>query len=119
LNIQDNPMRARRSSLGMRAHRLVRRRDGISTRWKVYRIRTMTIAGSVFAGATYSPSDRNLIELYLDGGLEFVGLNNHRPRDKFSVAAGYAKVPSAARALDADFQQRFGRAWPRRDAKPW
>jgi hypothetical protein len=31
-------MRARRSSLGMRAHRLVRRRDGISTRWKVYRI---------------------------------------------------------------------------------
>jgi porin len=58
-----------------------------------------------------------LIELYADGGVEFVGLDNARPHDKFGVAVGYAKVSRAARALDADFRQRFGKAWPLRDAE--
>ena len=59
-----------------------------------------------------SPSDRNLISLYADGGLELIGLNDRRPHDKFGVAAGYARVSSRARALDGDYQQLFGPNWP-------
>jgi porin len=85
---------------------------------KVFRVKNDDDRGiGVFARATYSPSDRNLIELYADGGVEFVGLDNARPHDKFGVAVGYAKVSRAARALDADFRQRFGKAWPLRDAE--
>jgi porin len=61
---------------------------------------------------SYSPSDRNLIDLYADAGIEFVGLSDQRPKDKFGIAGGYARVSSNARALDGDFQQMFGPSWP-------
>ena len=67
--------------------------------------------GQRFPGAS-SPSDRNLISLYADGGLELIGLNDQRPRDKFGIGAGYARVSSRARALDADYQQLLGPNWP-------
>ena len=85
---------------------------------KLFRVKNDDDRGiGVFARATYSPSDRNLIQFYADGGMEFVGLSDARPHDKFGVAAGYAKLSRAARALDADFQQRFGGSWARRDAE--
>jgi porin len=85
---------------------------------KVHRVKDDDDRGiGIFARATYSPPDRNLIELYVDGGVEFIGLDDRRPHDKFGIAAGYAKVSSVARALDSDFQQRFGSAWPRRDVE--
>ena len=47
-----------------------------------------------------------------DAGVELIGLSDHRPKDKFGVAGGYAGVSSRARALDGDFQQMFGPTWP-------
>src|SRR3978361_191405 len=40
----------------------------------------------VFARISYSPPDRNLIDRYADGGIEFIGLSDSRPKDKFGLA---------------------------------
>jgi porin len=68
----------------------------------------------VFARVSSSPSDRNLIDVYADAGIELVGLSDQRPKDKFGIAAGYARVSSHAHALDVDFQQIMGPEWPAR-----
>ena len=51
---------------------------------------------TVFGRIAYSPPDRNLIDLYLDGGIGFVGLAPERPLDRIGDRAG----------LHADFQCR-------------
>ena len=80
---------------------------------KAYRVGNDDDRGiGVFARVSYSPSDRNLIDLYADAGVEFIGLSDRRPKDKFGIAGGYARVSSRARALDGDFQQMFGPMWP-------
>ncbi|HEY4971281.1 MAG TPA: carbohydrate porin [Steroidobacteraceae bacterium] len=82
---------------------------------KLYRVGKDDDRGiGIFARASYSPPDRNLIDLYADGGIEFIGLSDARPKDKFGIAAGYARVSPWAQALDADFQQLIGPAWPAR-----
>jgi porin len=82
---------------------------------KVYRVGKDDDRGiGIFARVSSSPSDRNLIDLYADGGVEFIGLSDIRPKDKFGIAAGYARVSSRARALDGDFQQSIGPGWPLR-----
>ena len=82
-------------------------------REKAYRVGNDDDRGiGVFARVSYSPSDRNLIDLYADAGVEFIGLNDGRPKDKFGIAGGYARVSSRARALDGDFQQMLGPMWP-------
>lgn len=48
-----------------------------------------------------APSDRNLIDFYADGGLQFSGLVPQRPDDTFGVALGYGRISS--RAAEADF----------------
>jgi porin len=68
----------------------------------------------VFARVSSTQPDRNLIDLYADGGIELIGLSDKRPNDKFGMAVGYAHVSSHARALDADFQQFMGSSWPPR-----
>jgi porin len=80
---------------------------------KLFRVGDDTGRGiGVFARASYSPPDRNLIDLYADVGIELVGLSDQRPKDKFGLAAAYARVSPRARALDGDFQQMFGPGWP-------
>src|SRR5947209_3622138 len=80
---------------------------------KVYRVSKDDDRGiGVFARLSSSTPDRNLIDLYADGGVEFIGLSDRRPKDKFGIAAGYARVYSRARALDVDFQQLTGSNWP-------
>ncbi|MDP9085495.1 MAG: carbohydrate porin, partial [Pseudomonadota bacterium] len=80
---------------------------------KLYRVGNDDDRGiGVFARVSSSPGDRNLIDLYADGGIELIGLSDARPKDKFGIAGGYARVSSRARALDADFQQFMGPAWP-------
>ena len=80
---------------------------------KLYRVGNDVDRGiGIFARVSSSPSDRNLIDLYADGGIEFVGLSDSRPKDKFGIAAGYARVSSRARGLDFDYQQAMGSAWP-------
>jgi porin len=49
-----------------------------------------------------SPSPASLIDRYADAGIEFIGLSEARPDDKFGIAAGYAHVGRHAQALDAD-----------------
>ena len=68
----------------------------------------------IFARASYSPPDRNLIDTYADAGIELIGLDDRRPRDKFGIAAAYAHVSAQAQALDRDFQSIYGSAWPLR-----
>jgi porin len=82
---------------------------------KVYRVGKDDDRGiGIFARVSSSPSDRNLIDLYADGGVEFIGLSEQRPKDKFGIAAGYAHVSSRAHALDVDFQQSTAPTWPLR-----
>jgi porin len=56
----------------------------------------------VFARASASPSDRNPIDLYVDGGIVFAGLIRGRPGDVLSFGAAYARVSSRLRGLDTD-----------------
>lgn len=71
----------------------------------------------VFLRASTSPDDRNLIDRYADAGIDFVGLFDQRPNDKFGVALGYAHVSKHAQALDLDFRALNGPAWPVRSSE--
>ncbi len=51
----------------------------------------------MFARAAGTRADRNLIDLYADAGIEFIGLRDERPNDKFGIAAGYAHVSNGRR----------------------
>jgi porin len=85
---------------------------------KIYRVAHDNDRGiGIFARASYSPPDRNLIDLYADAGIEFIGLDDRRPKDKFGIAAAYARVSPWAQALDSDFQHFYGAAWPARSSE--
>jgi porin len=72
---------------------------------QIYRVPHSDDRGiGVFLRAAGAPADRNLIDLYADAGIEFIGLSNARPDDKFGIAAGYAHVSKRAQALDADYR---------------
>jgi porin len=80
---------------------------------KLYRVGNDVDRGiGVFVRASYSPPDRNIVDLYSDAGIEFVGLSDKRPKDKFGIAAAYARVSPWAQALDTDFQRLNGATWP-------
>jgi porin len=68
-----------------------------------------------FIRASVSPSDRNLISTYLDGGFLFTGFNDARPNDKFGIAATYARISDRARDLDRDVAFFTGTPYPIRD----
>ena len=71
---------------------------------KIYRVGHDDDRGiGIFARASYSPPDRNIVDFYADAGIEFIGLGESRPKDKFGIAAGYARVSPWARTLDTDF----------------
>ena len=63
---------------------------------------------TAFGRIAYSPPDRNLIDLYLDGGIGFVGFTPGRPLDRFGVAMAYMRISNTARALDLDTQSFTG-----------
>jgi porin len=71
----------------------------------------------VFTRTSYSPPDRNLIDVYADAGVELVGLADKRPHDKFGIAVAYAHVSPSAQALDRDFRSVYGPAWPLRSSE--
>ncbi|MBR0881259.1 porin [Bradyrhizobium japonicum] len=80
---------------------------------QIYRVPKSDDRGiGVFARVSGAPADRNLIDLYADAGLEFIGLSEKRPDDKFGIAAGYAHVSKRAQALDLDYRAFAGPAWP-------
>lgn len=82
---------------------------------QIYRVPNNDDRGiSVFARASGAPADRNLIDLYADGGIELIGLDDRRPDDKFGIAAGYAHVSKRAQALDVDYRTLVAPNWPAR-----
>ena len=68
-----------------------------------------------FMRASVSPSDRNLISTYVDGGFLLTGFSETYPDDRFGIAAIYARISDAARALDRDTQIFTGTPYPIRD----
>src|SRR5262245_43151704 len=62
---------------------------------------------SVFSRGSISPSDRNQVNFYIDGGIVFKGLVPNRPNDSFGAAIIYARFSDSIRAFDQD-QINFG-----------
>lgn len=55
-----------------------------------------------FVRVSGAPGDRNLIDLYADGGLTFKGFVPGRPNDTFGIAVAHARVSARVRGFDAD-----------------
>jgi len=72
---------------------------------------------TVFGRIAYSPPDRNLIDLYLDGGIGIVGLVPGRPNDRTGVAMAYMRISGADQNLDRDTQFFTGVASPVRSSE--
>ena len=62
---------------------------------------------SVYTRGSVSPSDRNLVDAYIDGGIVFAGLVPKRPDDKFGAAIIYSRFSNSVHAFDRD-QANFG-----------
>lgn len=68
----------------------------------VYRVPGTDDQGaSVFLRAFAAPSDRNLIDVYADGGIAYEGLISGRPEDTVGVGVAYARVSPDVAHLDA------------------
>jgi porin len=72
---------------------------------------------AVFSRISASPSDRNPIQFYLDGGIVFSGMLPGRPDDKFGATFLYSSISDRARALDRDAVFFSGMPLPVRDAE--
>jgi porin len=72
---------------------------------------------TVFGRIAYSPPDRNMIDLYLDGGVGFVGLVPGRPLDRIGAGAAYMRISGADQNLDRDTQFFTGAASPVRSSE--
>ena len=70
---------------------------------------------TVYSRMSASPSDRNLINAYIDGGVTFAGLVPGRPDDKFGASAIYARFSDAVRDFDRDTIAFTGVPGPIRD----
>ncbi len=62
---------------------------------------------SIFNRSAISPSDRNLVNLEIDGGIVFAGLIPRRPDDKFGASVIYSRFSNSVHAFDQD-QINFG-----------
>jgi porin len=82
---------------------------------QIYRVPRSDDRGiGVFARISGAPADRNLIDLYADTGIEFIGLSEKRPDDKFGIVAGYAHISKRAQQLDSDYRKFVSATWPQR-----
>jgi len=63
----------------------------------------------------FSPSDRNLISYYVDGGAGIKGLLPGRPDDVLTLGVAYEKISGDAAALDQDTLAFNGPPYPIRD----
>ncbi|WP_375457552.1 carbohydrate porin [uncultured Enterovirga sp.] len=72
---------------------------------------------SVFLRASASPSDRNLVDLYLDAGIAYKGLFEGRPNDTMGFGFGVSRISRAASALDRDVALFGGQPVPVRSGE--
>jgi porin len=70
---------------------------------------------SAFLRLAGSPSDRNLVNFYVDGGLTFKGLFPGRSDDILGLGLAYARISGGARGFDRDTVAFSGQAQPVRD----
>ncbi|WP_456713296.1 carbohydrate porin [Bradyrhizobium sp. USDA 4353] len=70
---------------------------------------------SGFLRASVSPVDRNLVDLYVDGGLTFKGAVPKRPDDIVGLGLAYGRISRAARLADLDLAGLSSRSGPIRD----
>ena len=88
---------------------------------QIYRVPNTDDRGiGIFGRISSAPADRNLIDLYVDTGIEFIGLSDKRPDDKFGIAAAYAHISRRAQQLDNDYRHFVSPDWPQRsfDSRP-
>jgi porin len=91
--------------------------------WGVYAVvdqmlwRSDNRNASVFFRAGFSPSDRNLVSWYVDGGLGLKGLLSDRPNDVLSFGFAYSKISNDAAAFDRDAINLNGTPFPVRIAE--
>ena len=71
---------------------------------------------SVFVRAGGAPSDRNLIDLYVDAGIAYRGFFAGRSDDTMGLAVGLARISPDARRRDA-LASAYGTPTPRRSAE--
>lgn len=69
-----------------------------------------------FGRAMGAPSDRNLVDFYVDTGLAYKGPFG-RNNDSVGVAFGYARIGAAARAFDAETATATGQPRPVRSTE--
>jgi len=82
---------------------------------QIYRVPNTDDRGiGIFGRIAGAPADRNLVDLYADAGIEFIGLSDKRPDDKFGIAAGYAHISRRAQQLDSDYRNFVSPDWPQR-----
>ena len=70
---------------------------------------------NVFMRAMAAPGDRNLIDVYADGGFTFKGLLERRNNDLAGIGLAVGRVSPAAAAFDSDLATALGRPYPVRD----
>lgn len=64
----------------------------------------------VFARVAGSPSHRNQVDFYVEGGLTFAGMFTSRPDDSFGIGIAYTHVSNNAANLDRDTRDFNGQA---------
>lgn len=67
---------------------------------------------NLFMRAGVSPSDRNLLSFYVDGGIVMKGVLAGRPDDRLAFGVGYAEVSPNVSAFDRDTLSANGPPYP-------
>jgi porin len=94
-----------------------------SGNWGLYAVADQMVARSdgrslnLFVRGGFSPSDRNLISYYVDGGAGIKGLLPGRGDDTLTFGVAYARISRDAAALDQDILAINGPPYPIRDAE--
>lgn len=65
----------------------------------------------VFARVIGAPSDRNLVDLYFDGGVTFTGMFPSRPADALAIGFAYTGISDQVHAYDIDFGAPVARTY--------
>jgi porin len=92
-----------------------------SGNWGIYAVADQTVWASpkqslnLFVRGGASPSDRNLISYYVDGGAGFKGLLPGRADDVLTFGIAYAGISGDAAALDQDTLNISGPPYAIRD----
>ncbi len=90
--------------------------------WGIYAVADQMVAPigkdggvNVFLSSGISPSDRNLLNFYIDGGVGFTGFIPDRPKDVLTFGVAYARISPDAAGLDQDTLLINGPPYPIRD----